>query len=314
MSGEDAQPRTEAAEWLSRLHSRTVTTDELAQFARWRRDPANASAYREAEAFWDASGGLADDPDIGGIVDAARQRRRVARWWARPRNRLLPVGAGVALAAVLFTFHLWPTSNPAYRTAVGERSIARLDDGTTMQMDTDTVVSTELGARERRVRLDRGQAFFAVRHDPSRPFIVEADGITVTALGTRFDVDHLGDRVTVSLVQGSVAVRATASGRSVRLNPGESVTITDGAIGDLVRGRTGELTSWREGRLSFRNASLETAVSAMNRYTDRPIIIRSMAARVEPISGDFSTDDVDGFVSAVDALFGTGAVQRSSPR
>lgn len=311
---EEARRREETAGWLARLRSRSVTTGELAEFAKWRRDPANADAYRDAEAFWEQSAALGDDPDIASALATARRRRRVARWWERPVNRWLTLGAGLAASATVTAFLLVLTSVPTYRTAVGERSVARLDDGTTMHLDADTVVATRFRERERRVQLDRGQAFFDVRHDASRPFVVEADGVTVIALGTRFEVDRGATSVKVALIQGSVAVRSVASSDMVQLSPGDSVDIVGGRIGNIVHGRATDMTAWRQGRLSFHDTPLVDAIATMNRYTARPIAIRSPSLAQEQISGDFATDDVDGFVAAVGALFGAQAVERHTMR
>lgn len=314
----DAVRREEAAEWLARLRSRSVTTGELADFAKWRRDPANAAAYRAAEAFWEQSATLADDPDILASLGAAQRRRRIARWWTgwweHPARRWLTIGTSAVALAAFAAFLLIPATSPTYRTAIGERSVARLDDGTTVHLDADTIVTTQFRSRERHIRLDRGHAFFEVHHDASRPFVVVADGVTVTALGTRFEVDRSPTGVTVALIEGSVGIRSANAPDMVRLVPGESVEVVDGRIGTVVHGRAFDLTRWRQGRLSFRDTPLADAIATMNRYTDRPIIVRSSALANEPISGDFSTDDVDGFVSAVSALFGAQAVERSDAR
>lgn len=306
----DTDRHAEATTWFARLQSRNVTTAELTEFARWRRDPVNMAAYRAVEAMWDDTASLQSDPDILAAVEGARGRRRIARWWARPLHRWLVIGGGAALAAVASALIAAPWSVPTWQTSVGEQSLVRLDDGSRMQLDTDTEVSARLDRERRLVRLRHGQAFFDVHHDAARPFVVETDGIKVTALGTRFDVDNLLDRTRVSLLQGSVRVEVVRTGASVRLVPGQSVTISGSTISPVSSGHTEDLTSWRRGRLTFRNTRLTEAVAAMNRYTDREIVLGQASLGTEPISGDFATDDIDGFVSAIDALFGRGAVSR----
>lgn len=306
---EETIRREKAAAWLARLRSRTVTTDELAEFARWRRDPANTDAYRAAEAMWEASDGLGGDSDIVNALDAARRRRWAARLLNRPMHRWLALGAGLAAAVVAIAVFALPSATRTYTTVVGERSFAKLEDGSKIQLDTDTALTANLHTDGRQIDLTRGQAFFDVHHDPSRPFVVNTGDVTVTALGTRFDVAALDNATVVSLLDGRVSV-ATNHTAPVVLSPGQSVRITAGVIGAVTSGRAADLTSWREGRLSFRDTPLSQAIAAMNRYTDRPITISSGSLGAEPISGDFSTDDVDGFVSAVRTLFGSTAVTR----
>lgn len=306
----DTDRHADATAWFARLQSRNVTTAELTEFAQWRRDPANLSAYRAVEAMWDDARPLHEDADMLAALEQAKGRRKLARWWSRPLHRWLVIGGCAALAALATALIAAPWSVPTWRTSVGEQSLVRLDDGTRMQLDTDTEVTARLQRDHRLVRLRHGQAYFDVHHDTARPFVVETDGIRVTALGTRFDVDNLVDRTRVSLLQGSVRVEVVRTGATVRLMPGESVTVSGSTILPVNRGTAAELTSWREGRLTFRNTQLADAIAAMNRYTDRQIILDRTSVGSEPISGDFATDDIDGFVSAVDALFGRGAVSR----
>lgn len=306
----ESDRRAEATSWFARLQSRSVTTGELAEFAKWRSDPANASAYRATEALWDGAGKLKDDTDVQASLQAARGRRRIARWWSRPLHRWLSLGAGAMLAGLVALLITAPSAAPTWRTATGERSFVRLDDGTGMQLDTDTIASASIGPARRVVHLDRGQAYFDVRHDPARPFVVEAAGVSVTALGTRFDVDRGETRTRVSLIEGSVEVR-TAGGNTLRLRPGESVVVSDDVIARPIPGVADDLTSWREGRLTFRETPLTEAVASINRYTDREVRIEHASIGAEPISGDFAVDDIDGFVRAVETLFGHGAVARS---
>jgi transmembrane sensor len=66
---------TEAAAWHARLGARSVSTRDVEDFFAWKREPANAEAYRRVELIWGETGKLAGDPDIGAAVDAAMTRR-----------------------------------------------------------------------------------------------------------------------------------------------------------------------------------------------------------------------------------------------
>ena len=64
----------EAAEWLARLGSQPISTKTVREFRDWRDDPANDAAYEEAEAFRDASGAQAADPEIMRMTQEALDR------------------------------------------------------------------------------------------------------------------------------------------------------------------------------------------------------------------------------------------------
>ena len=311
-AGEDERSRA-AAEWLARLQSRAVSNAQLADFARWRRDPANEAAYRAVEAVWDASGALEGDPDVGRLLAEAGATREegVVRRVYRSRTFLV-VAASALAAAVVLCLRTPDEGVLDYRTAVGERSAAVLSDGSRISIDTDTVLTAKLTDEIRQVDLRRGQAFFDVRHDPTRPFVVAAgDGLTVTALGTRFDVRRLDAVMRVSLEQG--AVRVGRAGRILAvLAPGQSIEVT--AAGRVTRldAPVAQFLSWRQARLSFRSTPLADAIGEMNRYTAGHIVIMDETKARAPVSGDFSVDDPEGFSRAVNAVFGAGTVRRSS--
>ena len=189
----------------------------------------------------------------------------------------------------------------------------QLEDGSRVQLDTDSRLTPHLTARERRVDLGSGQAYFDVHHDPAHPFVVDVgDRMTVTALGTRFDIRRDGDAVIVSLFTGSVAVADTVSGERVRLSPGQSVGMSGGALGPVGAIPAASQPGWREGRLSFHETPLETALGEINRYTSRRLRLANPRAASQPVSGDFSTGDVDGFAAAANAIFGAGTVVREA--
>ncbi len=311
MRERDQTPAEEqAASWFTRLQTRSVSTADLAEFAVWRRDPANADAYRRVEAVWSESGRLGADPDIQAALGDARSRSGRGHHMPTAR-RWLPMVAAALLVLTIGSYLILPIMNaPTFRTGVGERSETLLVDGTRLHLDTDSVVTTRFGEGERLVRLQKGQVFLDVFHDPSRPLVVEAgEGVRVKALGTRFDVMQLDEAVRVSLVQGSVEVRRSDQ-HIATLLPGQVVQIGASGPAIFLKQTAVDGTSWRTGRLSFDATPLRDAVRDMNRYTDKPVVISDTVDPSQRVSGEFSTADVDGFVKALDALLGAGTVKR----
>lgn len=301
----------EAAAWLGRLRGRSISTAELEEFARWRREPGHAAAYERAQAVWDESAKLSTDPDIQRALHggARRGERRSGRYVTHPVMAIAVLAVAVVLVIGIMTQRP-DTVARSYQTATGERSDVRLPDGSGIQLDTDSEVSTRFDDAERHVTLSRGQAFFQVAHAPERPFVVDAgDGITVTALGTQFDVRRTAERVVVALVTGIVAVHRGGV-ELARLKPGSVVEVAVGNGVVATATTVAQATSWRGGHLSFHETPLDEAVAEINRYTDAKLAVRDPRAGKEPVSGEFSTDDPDGFGRAVNALLGDGTVAR----
>lgn len=302
----------EAAEWHVRLGERPVSAATLQAFAAWRRTPANAEAYHRVETLWRATGTLSSDPEIQALTQGTlrRTRPRLTHIWSRglaPAALVL-----IPLLVAVLVLGLWLPSRDVYSTDVGGRRMVQLDDGSQVQLDTDTRLKVRYGQAGRRVILERGQALFTVAHDPARPFSVAAGPTEITALGTIFDVRREAAGVRVTLVEGAVAVTEATTGepRRWRLSPGQQLA-TSRADPEPLAVDPAIATSWSKGRLVFRQAPLREAVAEVNRYLPQKITLAAGPAGDVPVNGVFATGDRDAFVSAVSDLFGLTAQPQS---
>ncbi|MBA4794665.1 MAG: FecR family protein [Phenylobacterium sp.] len=300
------QIRDQAASWYARLNNTTISTDTLRAFREWRRtDERHDEAYLEIEAFWKRVAQLENDQEIQRAAGAALERPAEA-----PKTGPLGRPGGKSLAAAFFALLLvaaltlsWPRLfGETYASGVGEQRILRLKDGSQLRLDTASRVRVKLTDDARRVRLLGGRAFFDVAHDPSRPFTVVADGASVTALGTRFDVRRDTADVTVTLFQGQVKVEGGEA--PVVLQPGQRAIVTGAGSRSLVRSvNAAEAQSWTQGQLVFRQQTLGAAAAEVNRYSETQVVIRDADLANRTVSGVFESGDTDAFVAAVADLF-----------
>lgn len=300
MAGPNARVETadlEAADWHQRLGARRVSTDTLDAFFAWRAAPANAEAYARVERVWAASGALAQDPEMRAAVAEAMDRGKPVG--ARYRSPRILFGAAGATAGVLLALAgwIWIDGRGRETTGVGEQRVIELADGSRVRLDTGSAIRVRFVGGVRRVELERGQAMFTVAHDAGRPFVVEADGTRVTAVGTVFDVRRLEDGVRVVLVSGAVDVVKGRAGAPARMRAGQAAEVT--AAG--VRTRevdVSEATSWTDGRIVFEDVRLDAAVAEVNRYLEDPIVLEADGLEGTPVNGVFRTGDRDAFAAA----------------
>ncbi len=301
---EDERAEREAADWFAKLNTLSITTAALEQFQAWRRNPSNDAAYERIEALWDVGGRLRGDPDIQRNLAAALSRRRwpprvLAAWNAAPkvRNRAI-VMAAAAVLALAFVID----QSGRYHTGVGEQQVVTLEDGSRLRLDTDSRVKVRFNSTRRDIQLLRGQAFFDVARDASRPFVVKASGTQVRALGTRFDVRLTGEAVKVTLVEGSVEVTQPETTKAWRLAPGQSLD-TDQTSARPRQVDVAAATSWTSGRLIFSETPLAQAVAEVNRYSRNKVVVASPRLQTVSVNGVFEVGDTEAFVSAVSDLF-----------
>lgn len=307
----EVQTRTvaddEAADWIARLGTRTISLDTIQAFAKWREDPANAEAYRRAEQLWSRTGEMADDPDIQAALVQA-QRRRPRRFGAK---QIGAVGLTAALAASLAAGVFFWQGRDTYVTGIGEQRVLQLADGSRVRLDTASKMRVRFTAGERRIELAEGQALFEVAHNPARPFVVSTTDASVTAVGTVFEVRRVGLETRVVLVSGAVDVaQAAAPGTPQRLQPNQQSAIRAGkAKVSTVNAETA--TSWTTGELTFVDTPLAEAVAEVNRYLAAPIVLEAPAAANTPINGVFRSGDRTAFVSATAHLFNLKAIREA---
>lgn len=298
---------TEAAAWHARLGARSVSTQTIEEFFAWRSEPANADAYRRVEQVWGAAGKLEKDPAIAKALDEALSRRKSAPQPRRLPRTLIGVTIGGAVMAAAVCGALWLQSRTVFATSVGEQRVVQLADGSNVRLDTDSRIRVRFDGDRRLVELEGGQALFTVAHDADRPFVVQADGAQVTAVGTVFDVRRDGAGVKVTLVSGVIDVAERGAGRPVkRLTAGQQSRLT--SQGQVTRAVDIQAeTSWTDGRIVFRDTPLSDAVAEVNRYLTHKIVLDAGPQERASVNGVFKTGDREAFVSTASAVFGLKA-------
>lgn len=274
-------------------------------FQRWlEADPQNAKAFEGMTEIWDAVGGtkVGRFPRVNALQPNAHRRI-----FAQAAAVLLTCGAiGVAVYNLV--------RNPVYVTAIGERRTVDLQDGSEVSINSNTRLVVMYGKSERRVRLEKGEAFFNVSASRERPFIVMAGDQEVTALGTSFVVRHEAGRTAITLVEGKVTVAPTGGEDNDQaahlLRPGERFTISARRTEQLDKPPAEALMAWRRGEVVLDHTPLADAAAEMNRYDKTAIVIDDPKVAALRVSGNYKTGDSEGFAQAVAAMYGLKAAER----
>ncbi|BBK43046.1 iron dicitrate transporter FecR [Allostella vacuolata] len=277
-----------AIRWFVTLRDGDASDADRARHAEWlATSPLHRAQWREVCQLWSG---------LDQLAPAGRDRPRPA--WAR--------GRAVALAAslLLACAGAWSLAPPGLfadeRSGIGERRTVALADGSTVELGTGSALSIRFGGTERRVVLHRGQGYFAVAPEADRPFVVEAGGGTVTAVGTAFDVrvDGGEPRVDVAVAEGVVAVSA-GPGTAVRIGPGQGVHYGYGAVAAPVAVDLAEATAWRGDRLVFHDRPLGQVVRDLERYRWGRILVLDPALAATPVTGVFNAGRTDAALDTI---------------
>lgn len=292
----DASP-VHAASWQSTLRlSGALEQVEAAHSDEWAAHPREAS--RQSSAMADAS-----------HAASARQRSR-SRWFARRPAAML---AGVALAACIAAF-----AAPAvllqlrsdYTTATAELRTVTLDDGSEVTLAPRSAIAVDYAARERKIELLDGAAFFTVRKDSERPFKVQAGAVETTVLGTRFEVNRSDDGVTVSVEEGLVALSDRQQpSLNTRLGAGQSAHVgRSGVTGHA----TPTVAAWRQKLLLADDRPVGEAVADLARYYGGTILITDSSLATRRVTGVYGLADPETSLRDIARAIGAD-VRRISP-
>ena len=230
-----------------------------------------------------------------------------------------PLAERSILAWVLEPFNT--ETDRIYTTAVGERLVVTLPDGSQVTLDTRSQLRVAWSKRERNVKLVRGQALFEVAKDRTRPFVVEARNQRLVAVGTAFDVRVEGRQMKVTMVEGTVRVEpatATLDGRTTSPSPvrmltaGEQLVVNAQSEDYIHRTNPDRATSWQRGQLIFDDTRLEDAVGELNRYSQTQIVLADPTLADLRLSGAFATGRPNVFVEAVTSYFAVAVASRDS--
>lgn len=293
----------QAAKWAARRDSDDWSAQEQAQLEEWlAQSTSHRVAYLRLQSVWRRADRLAalSQPSL---AHAQPKPRKVIR------RASYAVAASIALTAMVSVTVYVHSRGSTYSTGVGGRQTVPLADGSRLELNTRTSVRTEVDAESRTVWLDRGEAYFEIEHDATRPFVVHAGDRKVTVLGTKFSVRRDGDQLEVAVVEGRVQVDdarlltsrppAIVEGGDILLAQPSATLVATHAPAMVAR----EL-SWRQGLLIFENSTLAEAVAEFNRYNEVELVIADQHTGELRIGGVFEADAVDAFVRLLQRGFG----------
>jgi transmembrane sensor len=222
---------------------------------------------------------------------------------ARRKRKILSIRYVTAVAAGLvlligFGWMFYSYQRPARMLTVltnAETQRIQLPDGSEVTLNRHSQLSyPETFGKERIVNLN-GEAYFEVSKNPEKPFRVKTNGVTVSVLGTHFNVNAYAtdSLVETTLLEGSVAVSDNKNGNQVILKPNETA---------VYRKATGMLTmhsdsdadneiSWRDGILSFDNATMGEIARQLSHHFNVTIQIEGERLRNYKLNASFKQDE-----------------------
>jgi transmembrane sensor len=319
----------QAADWFIRLREDEITESVLAQWFAWCEDPENLSEFHAVGLLWRESVQVdidrrftaesVLDPREDGRPNSPSNWRKYALSCVSRPGYWIGVGCAVLFLAgwPYVRSHISPQTRGRPQTAnLAAESVvhaSEMPDGTQLVLAPHTSVAIDFSGSRRSLVMSGGEAFFKVHPDKQKPFVVAAGGLTVTAVGTAFDVRSEADKVVVVVQEGVVAVTGTntptARGESWRIASGYQMIFDATSRTSTVSAVDPERAlAWRSGRLEYLSENLGTVIADVSRYTSYRIELGDPRLAKMKYTGTVDTAAVKDWLNGLQTAFPIRAV------
>jgi len=293
----------ETAEWILRLQSGALDSADRQAFEDWlNADPTNRLSFEAAQSLMGhAEAAFEGEPDFARDL--------------QPGVRHLPLKSTLAGLLVILAggglFYAMDVSLRLKADAMSgprETRLLTLADGSTALLNASSAIAYSITPTERKIALLKGEAFFTVAPDKTRPFVVETQGAKTTAVGTAFDI-HIGEETAeVTVTEHAVTIDAGAERSPIRIEEGQQTSYKpNGEMGPVKTADINAVLAWKRGELVVDNATLAFVVSELDRHFSGHIFIASKALAERRVSGRFSILNTDAALAFLQRTLGITA-------
>ena len=306
----------EATEWFVVMRADDISVQRSSDFVRWiSQSPAHQAAYAEIGGLWDGLSILEDIPEQAPVSLLADHRRAKNTVRPDPTRKIWSPGRIAAVIAFLALGLVgWRYGDiflmESHSTKIGELADVILDDGSHLELNTNSKIRVDLQHDKRIVYLQQGEVFFEVARDENRPFFIETKGGLVRVLGTKFNIRQRGTSSDVTVLEGAVAVEdyghlnEAAMVPDATLAPDQKFTLGDDNVKNIAfpADSTAAL-AWRDRKLIYNGESFKMLVQDINRYFPAEIRIGDPALDNIQVVAILKVEDQAATLKALEATF-----------
>ncbi len=175
----------------------------------------------------------------------------------------------------------------------GQRAEITLEDGTKVWLNANTTLEfpSHFSGKKRLVSLN-GEGFFEVKHDKSKPLIIEGGKYNVKVLGTKFNLVNYPEKeiFKTSLLDGSVEIMNKNGSSGFELKPNEEAHLENNTM-IISPIQNVEHFLWREGIISINDLTFGELCEELELYFDVKIEMKNLRLQKSTFTGKFRMKD-----------------------
>lgn len=269
-------------------------------------DEANQYYFRHFQLIWEQSGQLAATATADENEAWRKFQRRIKKkdhhqkgigWWKVAASVVIIVAAGWIIRSLLQT----ETKAPELLNVVSANAVKKdtLPDGSVATLNKHSVLSYPSSFKDkiRKVKL-KGEAFFSITPDKTKPFIIDVNDIQVKVLGTSFNVKSVNG-VTEVIVETGI-VQVIKNGVTVELKAGEKTSLVDADTVLQKQESEDKLYNYYVSKTFVcDNTPLWKLVEKLNEAYDANINIEKESLRKLPLTVTFDQESLDTILDII---------------
>lgn len=245
-------------ELLIKFLLKEATTTEAAQIQAWLDEaPANTTYFKQFEKIWQSSKQLAlrsevDEVEAWKKFKAKTAQQAVVVPLKSNFNWLKIAAVLVVIAGIWMTYSRFSKSNYTELAANTQVVTEHLPDGSEITLNKNSKISYASDfSTNRKLKLSTGDVFFQVTHDKQHPFVISMDKVSVTVVGTAFNIKYLKGKTEVIVEEG--IVRVALGDEELLLYKGEKLQIDNSTTKLLKAKNTDQLYTYYRSQLFMPN-------------------------------------------------------------
>lgn len=288
--------------------------------------PAHETFFQEVHRLWVSSSELKDLDSIN-VAEATERLsvklKQTPRYVTRHEAKevplyqwLLRVAAIAIIGAIGYGVYYFtrPSALLTKTTTTGVSDSIRLSDGSKISLDENTTIRypEAFVDSERKISLEKGNAFFSIAHDKEHPFIVQLGQSSVVVLGTRFNITVTADEVYVSVKAGSVRFESGAEEKSV-LTAGKGIVynrLTETLTAVDVTNQNAD--AWLTHELIFTDASLREVIHSLEHYYKIRVALTDSIANFKKFNARFKNSELKEVLDVLEATYPISIERKNS--
>jgi ferric-dicitrate binding protein FerR (iron transport regulator) len=223
---------------------------------------------------------------------------------AKNKSNKLPGLLGIAASILLLLswalFFNKKAGQPDKKTILvstkttNDHQLIKLSDGSTVILNKNSHISypAVFAGATREVTLV-GEGYFDIRHNAHQPFLVHAGKLTVTVLGTAFNVKSTpsGNNVAVTVTRGKVAISENKKLIGMLVPNHQILVREDSAQPKLQEIDAARVIKWQAEDIYFDNVTMDSAMTVLSDHFNAKIKFDGERVKYCTLTGTFTHNE-----------------------